>query len=145
MKPLLILWTLLVVLLPQGALAQQNIKPLYTAKILFDASGKAKVTTKTHRQKPDEVATDMIQLSLMYYAYAMNRAPEDKRNDLLNQAQRIVTMVATEGGLVRADILKNNSLIQGVPKDAEGKGFNLTFGAIEGKGNTMDVQPIGDA
>lgn len=145
MKLLMIFGTLFTLLWPGGVLAEQNIKPLYSAKIVFDSSGKAEVTTQSTRKQSNEVDTDSIQLSLMFYAYAMNRAPESKRNDLLNQAQRIVSAVATEDGLVRADILKNNPLVTGVAKENAGKGFEAVFGAIGGKGNTMNVKPIGDS
>jgi hypothetical protein len=91
-----------------------------------------------------DTATNKIQSILMFYAYAMNQIEEGQRSNLLNATQGIVSRVATEGGLQRADILKNNTILTLAKGDAKGQGYQLTFSSVSKEGNTLDVKALGE-
>lgn len=133
------------VVIPQISWGQADLKPQLSTKIVYDASGKPKIEIDDHGQSTNDTATNKIQTSLMFYSYAMNQVPEAKRSAFLNQAQLIVTAVATEQGIKRANILKGNPQVQNIPSGDDGRGYNLTFGALGKKGNSLKVDPIGSA
>lgn len=129
-------------LLPSGFAGES--KTLLDTKIVFDKQGKGKVSYKS-QEKGNSETTNKIQSALIFYAFAMNQSEDSKRTPLLNQVQRSITQIATDQGLMRPDLLKNNNLASGVKPDAAEKGFDLVFGVVPNQGNSLEVKPIGDS
>ena len=129
--------------LPLGSHAEETLKPSLTTKILYNTSGKPKIEVNSHDQTPNDTATNKIQTALTFYSYALNQVPEANQSAVQNQAQLIVTEVATEAGIKRANILSGNPLIQNVPSGEGERGFELVFGTLGTKGNSLKVNPIG--
>ena len=123
--------------------AQAN-KPLLTTKVSYGPTPPPQVTFDTHGQTAQDTATNKIQSTLMFYAYVMNQIDEAQRSNLLNEAQNIVTRTATEGGLKRPDILKDNKILAMAKGDTKGQGYNLDFSAVPKEGNVLDVKPLGE-
>ncbi len=142
-----ILFALLIGLMgvPMTGQADDAFKPQLTTKVLFDASGKPNIDVNAHGQNPNETATNKIQSALMFYAYAVNQETGAKQSSVISQGQLIVTAVATEDGMKRANILTANPLVKNNPAGEANRGFELSFGSLGTKGNSLKVNPIGNA
>lgn len=122
----------------------EALKPALNTKVIFKPDATAKISYQTHGKSKDEIATNKLQTALIFYAYSVKATEAKSRPALLNQSQKIVFQVASEQGLARPNILKNNSLAQVDATKVDGKGFEMIFGALPGKGNTLQVKEIAD-
>jgi len=122
----------------------ENVKPLLETKIVFDGEGKSKVSYDTHGQSDKDTVSNKIQSSLIFYAYAMNQMDSKTQTTLLNEIQKMVGFVATDEGLKRPNFIKHNPYMPKPNPELAGKGFDLTFSALPGKGNNLNVKPMGE-
>jgi hypothetical protein len=121
----------------------QAAKPLLGTQVTYSASPPPQVSFDTHGLSAQDIASNKIQSALMFYAYAMNQIEEAHRTPLLNEVQNIVSKVATEAGLKRPDILKNNPILNLAKGDTKGQGYSLNFSAVPNQGNVLDVKALG--
>lgn len=122
----------------------QAAKPLLTTQLTYAELPQPKIAFDTHGLSAQDNASNKIQSTLMFYAYAMNQIEDSHRTTLLNEAQNIVTKVATEQGLKRPDILKGSPILQLTKGETKGQGYNLNFSAVPNQGNMLDVKALGE-
>lgn len=122
----------------------QAAKPLLATRMEYAETPQPKVTFNTYGLSEQDNASNKIQSALMFYAYAMNQIEEANRAALLNEAQGIVSKVATEAGLKRPDILKNNPILNLAKGETKGQGYALDFSAVPNQGNTLEVKVLGN-
>ncbi|MFO1462814.1 MAG: hypothetical protein U1F66_03490 [bacterium] len=128
--------------LPAMALAQ-TAKPLLVAKVAYGPDGVGKVSYDTKGITGQDVDSNKIQSTLVFYALAMNRLDLDSGKALINQVQAAVSKVATEQGMVRADIVKGNPLLKPLLDAPAEQSIELTFSEQPGKGVALEVKPEG--
>ena len=116
-------------------------KTLLTTKIVFGADGNAKVSYDSKGQAGQDVDGNKIESTLVFYAFAMNRLDADSGKILLNQVQASIGKVATEQGMVRADILKGNPLMKPLQDAPAEQTIDLVFSEIGGKGHSLEMKP----
>lgn len=130
---------LLFLALPVPGRAQAE-KTLLITKIAFGPDGAAKVGYDTKGNAAQEVESSKIQSALVFYALAMNRLDAESGKALLNQVQAAVGKIATEQGLVRADLLKGNPLLKALQAAPAEQTLDLTFSQV-GKSNAVELKP----
>lgn len=127
--------------LPQGLLAQAA-KPLLDSKILFTPDGQAKVSYNDYGSKGDALESSKIESTLIFYALAMNKADLATSKTLMSQVQGAVGKIATEQGMVRADILKGNPMLKAVQGASAEQSLSLAFAELANKGgHSLEVKP----
>lgn len=127
--------------LPQG-LKAQAAKPLLDTTIAFAPDGTAKVSYNDFGTKAEALESSKIEATLIFYALAMNRVDLETGKALMNQVQGAVSKIATEQGLVRADITKANPLLKPVQGAAAAQSVALAFAELPGKGgHSLEVKP----
>jgi hypothetical protein len=140
-----IYWKLLMILpflaLPQG-LKAQAAKPLLDSKIVFAPDGTAKVSYNDYGSKAEALESSKIESTLILYALAMNKVDAATSTALMNQVQGAVSKIATEQGLVRADIVKNNPMLKPVQGAPAEQSVTLAFAELGAKGgHSLEVKP----
>lgn len=129
--------------LPQGLKAQATT-PLLDTTIAFAPDGTAKVSYNDFGTKAEALESSKIEATLIFYALAMNRVDAETSKALMNQVQGAVTKIATEQGMVRADILKANPMLKPVQGAAAPQSVTLNFAELAGKGgHSLEVKPEG--
>ena len=114
-------------------------KSLLDTKIVFAKEGAPKVTFDSHVSSNTDVETNKIQTALVFYAYTMNRADDNTRKALIGQIKSAVSKVATDEGLVRADLLQGNPLLKSFPNGVPV--FTIIASQNPGQGTAFEVQP----
>jgi hypothetical protein len=133
------------VLILSGAVSwAQAAKELLGTQVSYGPSPQPQITFNTHGLSEQDNASNKIQSALMFYAYAMNQIEDTHRSALLNEAQTIISKVATEGGLKRPDILKGNTVLNLAKGETKGQGYTLNFSAVPNQGNVMEVKALGE-
>ena len=140
-----IYWKLLMILpflaIPQ-TLRAQAAKPLLDSKIVFAPDGQAKVSYNDYGSKAEALESSKIESALIFYAVAMNRLDLETGKSLMNQIQGAVSKIATEQGMVRADIVKANPILKPVQGAAAEQTVTLAFAELAGKGgHSLEVKP----
>lgn len=130
---------LMLLVMPALGWAQAE-KTLLATKIAFGPDGVAKVTFDTKGNQAPEAESSKIQSSLVFYALAMNRLDADSGKALLNQVQGAVGKIATEQGMVRADLVKGNPLLKPLQSAPAEQTLDLIFSQV-GKSNTVELKP----
>ncbi len=130
---------LLFLALPALGRAQAE-KTLLVTKIAFGPDGVAKVGYDTKGNAAQEVESSKIQSALVFYALAMNRLDAESGKALLNQVQGAVGKIATEQGMVRADLLKANPVLRPLQTAPAEQTLDLTFSQV-GKSNAVELKP----
>ncbi|HCU24714.1 MAG TPA: hypothetical protein DF383_06835 [Deltaproteobacteria bacterium] len=115
-------------------------KTLLDAKIVFSKDGAAQVSYGVRSGSAQDIETNKIETSLVFYALAMNKLGAEG-SALMNQVQSIVTRVATEQGMVRADIVKENPLLKPLQAAPVEQTVNLIFASAGGSGHSLEVKP----
>jgi hypothetical protein len=129
-----------VILLTCPSLAQaQSAKPVLDTRIVYTSGGVAKVG-HVSKSKPEDTETNKIMASMIFYAYVMNKLDADARKVLINQVQVAVSQVATETGLQRPNILKDNILLKPLAS-ATPKEVVITLSELSGQGFSLEVKP----
>ncbi len=119
----------------------QAAKTLLTAKVVFGPDGVGKVTYDTKGQVGKDLDGNKIQSTLVFYALAMNHLDADSGKALINQVQTAVTKVATEQGMIRADIVKSNPLLKPLLDAPAEQTLQIDYTELPGKGLGMEVKP----
>jgi len=122
-------------------LQAQITKPILDTKIVFAKDGSATVSYNTFGAPTQDAETSKIESALVFYAYTMNKLDETKRKELMGEVQAAVSKLATDKGLVRADIVKNVPLIRPLAQEPSKEGISIKFGEMAGKEHSMDIQP----
>jgi hypothetical protein len=127
--------------LPQ-VLQAQAAKPLLDSKLVFAPDGTAKVSYNDYGSKAEALESSKIESTLIFYALAMNKTDADTSKALMNQVQGAVSKIATEQGMVRADIIKGNPMLKAVQGAAAEQTINLAFAELSGKGgHSLELKP----
>ena len=119
----------------------QTAKPLLDTRIIFSKDGKANVQYTTFASSREDADTNKIQSALIFYAIAMNKLSEPERKTLMGQVQASVSKIATEKGLVRADLLQGVSWIKPLKSEPLKDGIQLKFSEISGKSTSLEMIP----
>jgi len=119
----------------------QAAKTLLDTKIVFGKDGTAQVSYDVHGASPQDTETNKIESSLVFYALAMNKLDPEAATALMNQVQNIVSKVATEQGMVRADVVKGNPLLKPLSAAPVEQTVNLSFASVPGSGHSLEVKP----
>jgi hypothetical protein len=119
----------------------QSSKSLVQTTISFAKDGSAKVTHQSLKASPDEVSTVKIETAMLFYAYTMNKLDSVGQKALMNQVQSVVTKVATDNGLVRANFLANNPVLQTYKRNPVEQNLQITLSEIKGLGHQIVVTP----
>ncbi|HKY62102.1 MAG TPA: hypothetical protein VJR29_01655 [bacterium] len=127
--------------LPQALLAQAA-KPLLDSKIVFAPDGQAKVSYNDYGSKAEALESSKIESTLIFYALAMNKVDLDTGKALMGQVQGAVSKIATEQGMVRADIIKGNPMLKPVQGAPAEQSLTLAFAELAGKGgHSLELKP----
>lgn len=125
-----------------GPLAQaQSAKPLLDTKLIFSKDGKANIQYTTYASSREDAETNKIQSALIFYAIAMNKLGDSERKVLMNQVQASVSKIATEKGLVRANLIEGISWIKALKSEPLKEGLQLRFTEIAGKSHSLEMIP----
>jgi len=119
----------------------QAAKTLLTAKIVYGPDGVGKVAYDPKGLVGKDVDGNKIQSTLVFYALAMNRLDLDSGKALINQVQAAVNKVATEQGMIRADIVKGNPLLKPLLDAPAEQSLEINYTELPGKGLGMEVKP----
>jgi len=130
-------------ILPGFAQAQTApaAKTLLATKIAFGPDGNAKVSYDAKGQAGKDVDGNKIESTLVFYAFAMSRLDSDSGKVLLNQVQASISKVATEQGMVRADILKGNPVMKPLQDAPAAQTIDLIFSEAGGKAHSLEMKP----
>lgn len=120
----------------------QTPKPVLETHIVFNNGGLAKVT-QSAKTPAEDAETNKIMSSMVFYAYTMNKLDVDARKVLINQVQSAVSKVATEQGLNRPNILKDNPLLKTLGPSTPPKDIALILSEVTGQGFSLEVKPDG--
>ncbi|HEX5033211.1 MAG TPA: hypothetical protein VFW62_01910, partial [bacterium] len=127
--------------LPQ-ALQAQAAKPLLDSKIVFAPDGQAKVSYNDYGSKAEALESSKIESTLIFYALTMNKVDLDTGKALMGQVQGAVSKIATEQGMVRADIVKANPMLKPVQGAPAEQSVTLAFAELAGKGgHSLELKP----
>lgn len=133
------LFPAILLICPSLAQAQGASKVVLETKIAFTSGGLAKVT-QVSKASPEDAETNKIMTSMVFYAFVMNKLDVEARKGLINQVQVAVSQVATETGLQRPNILKDNILLKPLAA-ATPQEINLTLSEVTGQGFSLEVKP----
>jgi len=125
--------------LPISAFAQ-TAKPVLDTKIVFTKDGNATVTYNTFGAPAQDAETNKIESALIFYAYTLNKLDASRRTALMGEVQASLNKLATEKGLVRADIIKGVPLIKPLAEEPSKDGIRISFSEI-GKQHSLEVTP----
>lgn len=133
---------LILMLLTLPGLGQaQAEKTLLVTKVAFGPDGNAKVSYDTKGLTGQAADSNKIETALVFYAFAMNKLDSDSGKALINQVQAAVGKIATEQGMVRAEILKGNPLLKPLQTAPAEQTLELVFTELPGKGNGLELKP----
>ncbi len=124
---------------PAGA---QTAKPLLDTKIVFSKDGSAQVTYQTFGTSAQDTVGNKIESALVFYAYVMNKLDDATRKALMGEVQASVTKIATEQGMVRADLIRGVPFIKPLSQDPPADGLKISFADLAGKGHSLEVTPV---
>jgi hypothetical protein len=142
LKRLTVGWFLFVSLFMTPLLSQADTsKPVLNINVVFANEGSAKLSYDIHGATQQDGDSSKIEAAMVLYAVVMNKLDTNARKALINQVQTAVSKVATEQGLVRADIIKDNPLLKPLAQGAAGKQFSVVFSEVAGQGHTLEVNP----
>ncbi len=119
----------------------QATKPLASSHIAFSKDGKVKVSYLPLGASPQDLDTYKIETAMLFYAFAMNKLDSAAQKSLMTQVQKGVSSIATDQGLKRGDLIKNNPVIQAYVKNPVEQNLEIKFSEISGKGNQIEILP----
>lgn len=107
--------------------------------LTFSKQGEAKVDYQIYDKSPKDIEVSKIQATLIFYAYVMHQLGEDDRKKLMGQVQSFISRLATEQGLVRANLVKDNPLINHQDSEKITKKIHIAFDRDADKQHTLSV------
>ena len=120
----------------------QAAKPLLDTTLTFSADGTATVKHMSYQKSGKDVETDKIESALIFYALVMNKLDEAARKTLMGQVQAGVGRIATEKGLMRADLVKGAPFVKPLGSAPNPASLKVVFAELPGQGHTMELQPV---
>lgn len=130
---------------PVALRAETQEKILLETQIRFSPQGVPQVTFKNHQQSAEDDLSNKIQAALIFYAYIMNQMDSTQSTALLNEVQKVVGWVATDEGLKKPNFVKNHPKLPKPDAALAGQGFDLIFSSVPGRGNRLEVKPLGES
>jgi hypothetical protein len=119
----------------------QAAKPLLDTILTFSQDGTAKVSHLSYEKAAKNAETDKIESALIFYALVMNKLDDAGRKALLSQVQASVGKIATQNGLVRADLIQGSPLVKPLGQAPNPPSLKIVFAELPAQGHTLEFQP----